>query len=267
MDAQSVVRIVAPAGDSELAADLLWQAGASAVGFDERDDGTVVLTADVAHPPAEVPSAWNVELLEVDPGEGLDAWREFAQPVRAGRRIVLHPAWLPREADDDDIVVLLDAGRSFGSGSHPTTRLVLASLEDQLVGGEHVLDVGCGSGVLSIGACLLGAASAVGIDIDPAAVDATAANAERNGVSARVRAGATPVHEIDGTFDVLLANIGGRVVRELHDDLVARARPGGLVVLAGFLDEQVEGVALAYASCNEVDRRSEDGWTVLTLQT
>src|SRR3546814_11295755 len=92
VDAQSVVRIVAPAGDSELAADLLWQAGASAVGFDERDDGTVVLTADVAHPPAEVPSAWNVELLEVDPGEGLDAWREFAQPVRGGRRGVPPPA-------------------------------------------------------------------------------------------------------------------------------------------------------------------------------
>src|SRR3546814_3568027 len=92
-------------------------------------------------------------------------------------------------------------------------------------------------------------------------------NAKRNGVSARVQVSATTLREIDGTFDVLLANIGGRVVRELHDDLVARARPGALVVLAGFLDGQAGEVVKAYASCREVDRRSEDGWTVLTLRT
>src|SRR3546814_15431886 len=85
VDAQSVVRIVAPAGDSELAADLLWQAGASAVGFDERDDGTVVLTADVAHPPAAAPSAWTVELLDVYPGDGFHPLPWFAPLFPPGR--------------------------------------------------------------------------------------------------------------------------------------------------------------------------------------
>lgn len=255
-----------PVADVELATDALWLGGPSAVSIDELSDGMVRLTADVADPTA-AGARWPLEVLEVDDADGLDAWRELAAPVRAGRRLVLQPAWLPvAAADIDDVVVLLDPGHAFGSGSHPTTRLVLAALEDHLQGGERVLDIGCGSGVLAIGACLLGAAAVTAIDVEAAAVEATAANAARNGVTDRMLVSATPLSDVAGTFDIVAANISGRVLRELHDDVLRRLARGGLVVLAGFLDAQADDVRSAYGACTEVDRRSEDGWTALTLR-
>jgi ribosomal protein L11 methyltransferase len=220
----------------------------------------VRLTADVTEPD-RVGDRWPLEVLEVDGERYLDAWRAWAAPQRAGQRILLQPAWrAPTETTPDDLVLLVDPGHAFGSGSHPSTRLVLAALETIVTGGERVLDVGCGSGVLAIAACRLGAASALGIDIDPAAVEATRANAERNGVADRVLASTDDLHDIEGTFDVVVANIGARVLRELATEIIAHVRPGGSLVLAGLLDTQVDEVVAAYAGCVETERRTEDGW-------
>jgi ribosomal protein L11 methyltransferase len=261
-----VVEVDVDAADVELAADAVWQACPSAVSEVDLGDGRVRLTADVADP-ASLAARWNARVLEPDGDAYLDAWRAWATPQRAGRRLVLQPSWLGRaEAGPHDVVVLLDPGRAFGSGSHPSTRLVLAVLDEHLSGGERVLDVGCGSGVLAVAACLLGAASAVAVDVDPAAVDATTSNAEANGVGARVDASATPLADVPGAFDGVVANIGGQVLRDLAGDLRARVVTGGLLVLAGMLEVQAADVRAAYAGCAELERRASDGWVALALR-
>jgi ribosomal protein L11 methyltransferase len=262
-----VVQVVVDAAEAELAADALWQAGPSAVGEEQRADGMVVLTADVADPAAVV-GPWTVTLLAVDEDADLDAWRPWARPLRAGAHVVLHPAWLPvGTADADDVVVRLDPGRTFGSGSHASTRLVVAALEAHLGSGDRVLDVGTGSGVLAVVAARLGAGSVRGIDIDPASPAATRANAGANGVEAIVTASTEPLETVEGRFAVVVANIGVRVLDELAGALWARVESGGVLVLAGLLDAQVDPLlARAYPEAVEVDRRSLDGWSAVVLR-
>ena len=180
------------------------------------------LTADVADL-AAIDPVWSPVVLAADDDGYLDAWRTWAAPIRAGRGVVLHPAWIPMPDPPaaGDLVVVLDPGRAFGSGSHESTRLAVAAIEDLGVPGARVLDVGCGSGVLAVVAALLGAAEVVAVDVDPEAVAATEANAAANGVADRVRARSSPVAELDEPYDVVVANIGGRTLFDLAGDLVS----------------------------------------------
>ncbi|MEO7430245.1 MAG: 50S ribosomal protein L11 methyltransferase, partial [Acidimicrobiales bacterium] len=196
----------------------------------------------------------------------LDGWRAWAAPVRAGRRVVLHPAWLPRDGAEDDLVVLLDPGRTFGSGSHPSTRLVVAALEAHCGPGQRVLDVGTGSGVLAVVAALLGAARVDAIDIEAAAPAVVRANAEANGVRERVTASTMPLSEVTGTFDLVLANIGAGVLRGLANELSARVAPGGLLVLSGLLEDQADAVVAGFVDLTELTRAAEDGWVAVVLR-
>jgi len=262
-----VVRVVVASADAELAADVLWRADPSAVSEEATTDGHVLLTADVVGGLSDVdlPAGATVEVVEVDE-DHLDAWRAWARPVRAGRRIVLHPAWLqPPSARRGDIVVRLDPGRAFGTGSHPSTRLVAAVLEARVAAGDRVLDVGTGSGVLAVVACLLGAGSAVAIDVDPEAVAAAEANAARNGVAGQVAASTTALCDVPGVFDLVVANIGASVLCDLAPDLRQRLAPRGLVVVSGLLEAQVGEVLGAFTGLVEVHRAVEDGWVAVSL--
>lgn len=267
-----VVQVEVHKSGAELAADVLWQADPSAVSEEKLADGRVRLTADVREDVDRdrLPAGAELGIVEVDAGAYLDAWRAWATPVRAGHRVVLHPAWLPVAADDEgdttDVTVLIDPGRAFGSGSHPSTRLVVAALEEHVRSGDRVLDVGCGSGVLAVAACLLGAAAAVAIDVEPAAAEVTMANAGRNGVADRISASTRPLAEVIGTFEVVVANIGAAVLRELSEDLAARVTPGGLLVLAGLLAHQADEVAGSFAGFSEEGRLVEDGWLAPVLR-
>jgi ribosomal protein L11 methyltransferase len=158
-------------------------------------------------------------------------------------------------------VVRLDPGLAFGTGSHPTTRLVLGELESRLRGGERVLDYGCGSGILAIAAARLGAAAVDAVDIDPQAVTTTAENADANGVALRAF---LPEALPPGTYDCVISNILAQPLIVLAPLLAARAAPGARIALAGLLDAQAEEVAAAYRGDFDMAvAASLDGWALL----
>jgi ribosomal protein L11 methyltransferase len=258
----------------------LWLAGATAI--TEEPGRLVAGFADAGEARAAAEALGGTFAL-VGPGAWLDAWREFAQPVVAGRLLVV-PAWL--DLDDAAITELgvvpprnpseitpssegrvridIDPGRVFGHGGHPTTRLLVEELDRRIVGGETVLDVGCGSGVLSVAAAVLGAGRVEGIDIDPAAVPVTLENAARNGVA--VDASTTPVGDLRGRYDVVLANIGADVLVELAPTL---QRLGDVLLLSGLLVDRVEDVSGAYAAAGATvtATATSDGWAALVVTT
>jgi ribosomal protein L11 methyltransferase len=265
------VRVAVPAAESELAADALWQAGAVAI---EEQPGGLVAGVDEGDDPAPLLAAvsgrWPAELVEVDIDAALDAWRAHARAVTVGRRLVVRPPWVdpPAEARDGParVDVVIDPGRAFGHGAHPSTRLALATLDDLVGGGERVLDIGCGSGVLAIAALALGARSAVAVDVDPAALAACRANAARNGVGDRV----TVVDAVDrvppAAYDLVVANM---LLPELVAvaPLVAARLAGGAAVLSGVLDGQRAELVAACAAAGLAVRseRADAGWVALSL--
>jgi ribosomal protein L11 methyltransferase len=259
-----VVEVVVDPEQAELAADALWQGAPSAVAEEVQPDGRIRLVADVADLDA-IPHGWEVVVVEVDP-DVEDGWRRFAAPVRAGRFLV-QPAWLPGEAaEPGETVIELDPGRVFGSGSHVSTRQVLELVDGIELDDAEVLDLGSGSGVLAIAALLRGARRAVALDIDPDAAAIAAANAVRNGVEAGLEASGASVTEVDGPFDLVLANIGERVLVDLAPAVLSRVRGGGALVLAGLLDDQADAVMRAYAPAVVEAVSSVDGWTALRLR-
>jgi ribosomal protein L11 methyltransferase len=258
-----VVELVVEPRDAELAADALWQAGASAVSEEALGTDRLRLRAEVDSA-ARVDPRWPVVVVVPATDDHLDAWRAFARPRRAGP-VVIQPDWLPdAPVAAGEVVVRLDPGRAFGSGSHPSTRLVVAAVAARLRPGDGVLDVGCGSGVLAVAAARLGAGEVVAIDTDPEARRATAENAARNGVTVTVTD--APVTELDRRFELVLANIGAGTLIDLAPGLTARTAPGGHLVLAGLLADRADEVAAAYPDGAVVDRLVEDDWVALVLR-
>ena len=252
-----------PAAEAEIAADGLWAAGASAVGEDERGE-VVVLPADLDACPAALTS-WPHEVA-VDDGAWWDGWRRFARAVTAGPFLV-RPPWVDAEVlPGQAIELVLDAGRAFGTGAHPSTTLVLRALAGVVQPGDAVLDAGCGSGALAIGAALLGATTVVAVDVDPEAVAATSANAARNRVHEIVQVRLAAAGDLGGSFDVVAANLGSPLVFELADVLAARCATGGALVLSGMLGDHEDRVRRAYPRAVLVERAEEDGWTCVVLR-
>jgi ribosomal protein L11 methyltransferase len=278
--AAKAVRVTVPAGEAELAADVLWGAGASAI--EERPPlaagGAVVLVAgpaagaDAESMLAAAADRWPAELITLDLDAALDAWRAHARAVRVGR-LVVRPPWVdePAAGDPGVLEVVVDPGRAFGSGAHVSTRLALAALVDLVRGGERVLDVGCGSGVLAIAAVRLGASGAIGVDVDPAAVAAAKANARRNGVAGRVtvvEGDAAGGVALAGPYDLVVANMLAPELRAVAPAVAAGLAPGGVAVLSGLLVEQRSDVLAAFGGVglHEVgDPRTDEGWTALVL--
>jgi ribosomal protein L11 methyltransferase len=185
---------------------------------------------------------------------------QFA-PLCLERRLWIVPSWHAAPLDPAAAVVRLDPGLAFGTGSHPSTRLVLAWLARSLAPGASVLDYGCGSGILAIAAAKLGAARVDGVDVDPQALDTAAGNARANGVRLRAY---PPERLPPGAYDVVVANILSQPLIVLEPLLAARTRRGGRIALSGILDAQSAEVAAAYAG--DFDLRiaaSEDGWDLL----
>jgi ribosomal protein L11 methyltransferase len=190
-------------------------------------------------------------------------WLRDFRPMRFGRRLWICPGG-QAAPDPGATVIELDPGLAFGTGSHPTTAMCLEWLDAADLAGKSVLDYGCGSGVLSLAALRLGAASACAVDIDPQALLATRENAARNHVAARLEvAGAADLPQ--GSWDVVLANILAGPLIALAPMLANRTRSGGEIVLGGMLDTQAESVAAAYGPWFHMSLLSRrDGWTALS---
>jgi ribosomal protein L11 methyltransferase len=198
-----------------------------------------------------------------------EAWKAHFPVLRVGRRLVVRPTWLAFEPGSDDVVLDLDPGMAFGTGLHPTTRLCLAELErvadDGRVGEARVLDVGCGSGILAIAAARLGATSVLGVDTDPIAVEATAANAATNGLGDRIAARDGSLPTDGGPFDLVLANLIASVLVALAPLLAAELRAGGTLIASGiYVDREAEVRAAFEAAGLDVRERSAEGdWVAL----
>lgn len=161
---------------------------------------------------------------------------------------------------DGDVVVQVEAGQAFGTGSHASTRLCLELLESLAPSATRVLDVGCGTGVLGVASLLLGAGSARAIDVDPIAVRATAAAAVRNGVAERVLVDDTPLSSIDERYDLVLANLLAPILESLGPDLVDRLSPGANLVIGGVLDDQLDRVATALSPLRLEHTVRDEDW-------
>jgi ribosomal protein L11 methyltransferase len=199
-------------------------------------------------------------IITVEKLEDLD-WVRSTQaqfpPIRVSARLWIVPSW-ERPPDPQAVNVILDPGRAFGTGSHPTTLLCLEWLDREVRGGETVLDYGCGSGILSIAACKLGAARVLGVDIDQQAIETARDNADRNGARCEFRHADAPL-EIQA--DIVVANILANPLTLLAPAIAAFTRARGRLALAGVLANQFDDVANAYCPWFEVEPAAEmQGW-------
>ena len=202
-------------------------------------------------------------------------WKQFYKPMEIGDRLIVIPEW--ENADiGDRVPLILNPGLTFGTGSHATTRLCLKALEQRVHGGERVLDLGCGSGILSIAALKLGAASALAVDIDDKCLDVAYENAAMNGIGRdtyTVKVGDILSDEalraeIGGGYDVVLANIVADVIIGLGPMVRSLLRENGVFLCSGIIDTRAEEVAdkLRQAGLEILDTRSSEGWYAYTCR-
>ncbi len=282
-----------PTDLADQAGELLMERGAG--GYELRDRDTLLATASrdrvlvVGYLPPRTPGATERALREAlvnrlgeaqaeavgvtvrtvsDPGWA-ELWKEFFEPIEIGGSLVITPPW--RDPATRRAKLILDPGMAFGTGNHPTTRLCLEILDE--VAPDRLLDVGCGSGILSIACALLHGTRCLGVDNDPLAVDAARENAARNHVEHLVRFDPTPLGELPGRYPVVVANILAHILLDLSEDLVGHLSPGGRLIMSGVLDHQLdavmgrfEGLGLVASDQRTMAGDGTDRWVALVLE-
>lgn len=178
-------------------------------------------------------------------------WKAHFKPLQVGRRFLVSPTWEPVPADPERLVILIDPGRAFGTGHHETTRLCLEWLEncpdpDLNAASSSLLDVGTGSGILAIGAALLGFGNVTGIDNDPEAVEVAEQNIALNGFSEKIRICRAIPEEVNGFFDVIISNIQSGPLMTMSKTIESKLGVHGRLALSGLLLEQADEVRAAY---------------------
>ena len=285
------VRLDTTSDHAEILEDLLLEAGACAVTLQDAKDqpvyepelGTTPLwqnTVVVGLFDAQTRTDELIPFLETNAGlepfphykielvEDKDwerEWMTHFHPMQFGQRLWVCPSW--KEVPDPNAInLMLDPGLAFGTGTHPTTALCLRWLDQQdQLNEKEIIDYGCGSGILAIAALLLGARSAVGVDLDPQALEATIENARRNHISAGKLAVFLPGDEPDEQADVVLANILAGPLTQLAGKLAGLTRTGGSIALSGILAEQADDIVQTYEQWFIMDDPiTFDGWAMLS---
>jgi ribosomal protein L11 methyltransferase len=198
-----------------------------------------------------------------------NAWKQYYAPIKVGEKLVVCPSWEEVAPLPDEVVLRMDPGMAFGTGSHASTRLCMRLLEQACLPDARMLDLGTGSGILAVSACLLGARSALGVDIDQNAVDVARENARQNGVAENTRfLCGDLLAQVQGRFDLICVNIVADVIIPLLPALPPYMQDGGVVILSGIIDTRAQDVldALPAAGFAVDARLDEDGWVALRLR-
>jgi ribosomal protein L11 methyltransferase len=262
--------LTVPAAAEDAATLLLWEHGTA--GVEVRGTGPAIVLVAYFEPAggledrlrsalSPVPGA-HLRRTDVPVVDWVARYREGFRSFRAGGFLIA-PCWDVPPAGEETILVV-DPGQAFGTGTHESTRLCLAAIIELFARGgppRSVLDVGTGSGILAVAAALRGAAKVTGLDMDPEALRCARRHADLNHADVRLmRAdGASAVRP--GSFDLVLANVSAPLLRERRDEIVATRAPGGTLVLSGFLTEDADALAQAYAQA-----RHDGEWTALVVR-
>lgn len=211
-------------------------------------------------------SLGQVTVSEVYEKDWSETWKKYYKPVRIGKRIVIKPTWEEYEKEDEDIVIELDPGMAFGTGTHETTILCIEALEKYMNEGALVYDVGCGSGILSVVAARLGARKVIGIDIDELCVKVSKENISINGVEdlVEVRKG-NLLDSVNKKADIIVSNIIAEVIINMVPDLKAYINDDGIFIASGIITEKLSSVmdALRNNGFNIVEEKIMNDWAVV----
>lgn len=211
-----------------------------------------------------VENNFNYKIEQVEDKDWVKEWMDNFHPIKFGERLWICPSW--REIPDPDAInVILDPGLAFGTGTHPTTALCLEWLDNLELSNSHVIDLGCGSGILAVAALKLGAKTVTGIDIDYQAIEASKANAERNECGARLALYLPQDTPANLKADILVANILAGPLKELAPQIASHLNTGGKLALSGLLKEQAIELKAFYSQWFEMDEPIHKGnWSRLT---
>ena len=211
-----------------------------------------------------------IDISGVNEDDWANSWKAYYKPIKIGEKIVIVPAWEKYEAKEGELIVKMDPGMAFGTGSHETTRLVIGLLEKYIKGGERVLDVGCGSGILAICASKLGAKICRAYDIDPVAVKVARENIKDSGLSNITCDQSDLLRGVDisdGAYDVICANIVADIIIRMTPDVERYMKDNGVILASGIILERSEDVI----SCFEqngfciIDKAVDNGWCALVV--
>ncbi len=213
---------------------------------------------------------YDIKIADCAAEDWVNNWKQYFHPMPIGERLLIRPMWEDEYDAGGRMVLHIEPGLAFGTGSHPTTKLCLETLEKYVYDNSTVLDIGCGSGILSIACLLLGAKNALGVDIDSLAVKTAKANAEENGFdNSRFNAvQGNLADKVSGKYNIIVANIVADIIMELNKDVGRYLDDNGVYITGGIIESREDEVLYSFSQngFERIERFEEKGWLVFVLR-